>query len=421
MSHVTPLFVILAGGQGKRFAPLVTNKTIFPFMDKPLIRWQLEQLQRVGIKKVLIATSSANDAYLQKLSISGLTIKTKRQQKPLGMADALLHLATEIGQQPIVVMNAVDVVSDELFNTLLQKINVESVDGLVTGIKVNQYFPGGYLQLDQKRVVGVIEKPQPGQEPSDLVSLVFHYFNQPQKFLKLLKNHAQQARAQIDDIYEQALTQLMQQQHFGFISYDQYWHKLKYPHYVLDIVKLFLDHRLQPQIDPSAKISDQAVIEGKVIIAANAKIEAGAVIKGPAYIGPNTIIGNHTLIRQSIVERDVIVGFGSEVARSYIGPGCALHHNFIGDSVLEAKVNPSFGTVTTNWRLDKKNIKLKTLHGEITTVKDKLGSIFAKGVFCGVNCSFMPGVTVGADAKIYPHAVIYQALPAGSTHKSSQD
>jgi UDP-N-acetylglucosamine diphosphorylase / glucose-1-phosphate thymidylyltransferase / UDP-N-acetylgalactosamine diphosphorylase / glucosamine-1-phosphate N-acetyltransferase / galactosamine-1-phosphate N-acetyltransferase len=417
MSQSTPLFVILAGGQGKRFAPLVTNKTIFPFMDKPLLLHQLEQLQRVGVKKVLIATNSANDDYLKKLKIENLTIQTKRQTKPLGMADAVLHLAEEIGEQSIVVMNAVDVVSDELFKTLLQKIKTNKIDGLVTGIKVSEYFPGGYLQLEDSRVTGVIEKPTPGEEPSDLVNLVFHYFRQPQDFFKLLKKAATDA----DDAYEQALTELMGQQHFGFVSYDGYWHKLKYPHYVIDVMEVFLTHYLKTEIDPSAQISDQAVIEGQVFIAENVKVEAGAVIKGPAYIGPNTIVGNHALVRQSIIERDVIIGFGSEVARSYIGPGCALHHNFIGDSILEAEVNPSFGTVTTNWRLDRQTIKLKTPQGKIETNKDKLGTIFAKGVFCGVNCSFMPGVSVGANTKIYPHSVIYQALPANAIHKSSQD
>ena len=174
MLHYTPLFVILAGGQGQRFAPLVTNKTVFPFLNKPLLFHQLEQLQRVGVAKVLIATNSENHDYLKKLNIEGLEIKTKRQSKPLGMADAVLHLAKEIGEQPIVIMNAVDVVSDDLFKTLLRKIKAEQTDGLVTGIRVNKYFPGGYLQLEDKRVTGIVEKPKPGQEPSDLVNLVFH-------------------------------------------------------------------------------------------------------------------------------------------------------------------------------------------------------------------------------------------------------
>ena len=417
MSTTTPLFVILAGGQGKRFAPLVTNKTIFPFMDKPLLRWQLEQLHRVGVAKVLIATNSANDSYLKKLKIKGLEIQTKHQTKPLGMADAVLHLEKEVGNQPVVIMNAVDVVADELFTSLLHQIETQQPDGLVTGIKVNQYFPGGYLQLKGERVMGVVEKPQPGNEPSDLVNLVFHYFSQPQEFFKLLKA----AAANSDDVYEQALTKLMGQQDFGFVSYTGYWQKLKYPHFVLEMMELFLTHHCPTKIDPSAQISDQAVIEGQVYIAANVKVEAGAVIKGPTYIGPNSIIGNHALVRQSMIERDVIVGFGSEVARSYIGPGCALHHNFIGDSVLEAEVNPSYGTVTTNWRLDKQNIKLNTPQGKIDTNRDKLGAILAKGVFCGVNSSFMPGVTVGANTKIYPHSIIHQALPANTTLKHSQD
>ena len=434
----SPLVVILAGGQGRNFAPLVTNKTLFPFMGQPLLGHQLIQLRRVGFANILVASNADNEAYLQSLDIPNLNIQTKLQPQPLGMADAVLNLAEKIGEQPIIIINAVDVVNDNLFEDLLHEIQNDPQKNMVTGIEVTSHFPGGYLQLQgENQVSSIIEKPQPGKEPSNLVSLVFHYFSQPKKFFRLLKRETDAAKQTslsgsgsgsgsgnnngskilTDDIYEQALTELMQTEKFSFIRYQGYWQKLKYPHYVLDMMKLFLEKRLKPQIDPTAQLHPQAVIEGPVFIDAKAKIEAGAVIKGPAYIGKGAIVGNHTLVRDSMVESKAIIGFGSEVARSYIGPECALHANFIGDSVLEAEVNPSFGTATANWRLDKKNVMLRVDDKKIETQRDKLGAILAKGVFSGVNCSFMPGVTVGAHTKIYPQTIVRKALPAHTTLK----
>jgi NDP-sugar pyrophosphorylase family protein len=417
MKKNTPLFVILAGGQGQRFAPLVTNKTLFPFMNKPLILHQLEQLQRVGVSQVLIATNTDNHPYLTPLKIKGLSIQTKLQPRSLGMANALLHLKDEIKNQPIVIMNAVDIVSNELFTQLLKTISTQKPYGLITGIKTKEYFPGGYLKLKGNQVTQIIEKPTPGKEPSDLVNLVFHYLQRPQEFISILVQHNNNH----DDAYEQALSKLMTQHEFGFISYDNYWHKLKYPHFVLDVMELFLKHRLEQKISSSAQISPQATIQGRVFIDQGAKIEAGAIIKGPVYIGPGVVVGNQTLVRQSMIEANSIIGFGTEVARSYVGPKCMLHHNFIGDSVLEAEVNPSYGTVTTNWRLDNKEIELKTMTGKIQTHRQKLGAILAKGVFSGVNCSFMPGVSVGTKTKIYPQTVVHQALPEKTTLKSYQE
>ena len=113
-----------------------------------------------------------------------------------------------------------------------------------------------------------------------------------------------------------------------------------------------------------------------------------------------------------MIEADSTIGFGSEIARSYIGPRCMLHHNFIGDSVLESDVNPSWGTTTANLRLDKKEVRLKLPNGEyIETGKKKLGAVIAKGAFLGVNCSIMPGVAIEKDASVKPNTVINETTP----------
>ncbi|MDP4011652.1 MAG: hypothetical protein Q8P72_05510, partial [Candidatus Roizmanbacteria bacterium] len=135
--------------------------------------------------------------------------------------------------------------------------------------------------------------------------------------------------------------------------------------------------------------------------------------KGPAYIGRGVKIGNHALVRQSSIEEGSVVGFGSEVVRSYVGPGCMLHHNFVGDCVLESNVNPSWGTTFANWRLDNNDIRTKIEDEEIDSGRKKIGAIVADGAFLGVNCSVMPGVTIGANAKIYPGKLVTSAVSKG--------
>jgi NDP-sugar pyrophosphorylase family protein len=420
----TPLFVILAGGEGKRFAPFITNKTIFPFCHKPLIQHQLEQLARVGVERVLVATGADNQALIAALHIPGLTIQTKQQATPRGMADALLQLAPIIGNQPIVVMNAVDLVADELYVQLLNKIAQQQPYGIITGMTAPAGFVGGYLQLEtsaggQEVVRAIVEKPAAGAEPSDVVNLVYHYFSQPTEFFDRLAAGQNQS-GEADDVYEQALSTLLTDHDFAALRYHDYWQKLKYPHYVLDVMQLFLEKRLTSYRAPSAQISPQAVIEGTVYIDEDVQIEAGAIIKGPVYLGPRTVVSNHCLVRQAMIEADVVTGFGSEIARSYVGPGCALHHNFIGDSVLEARINPSYGTVTTNFRLDKQTVTLKLPDQNVPTTRTKLGALIAADVFCGVQTIFLPGVTVGAGAHIYPQTVVHRAVPAGAVYKSRQ-
>lgn len=407
-----PVFIVLAGGVGKNFAPLVTNKSLFPFFGKPLVAHVLEMIQMAGAKEAIVVCNQENQTPIQKLANKNLHVQTVVQNEALGQADAINSVARLIAaDQPVIILNAVD-----LIDPLALKAFVKNSAGKyaqLLGMKVNEYFLGGYLQLDGNRVVSIVEKPAKGQEPSDIVTLSFHYFSKPHEFFSLI---SQQNGA--DDLYERALDQLMQTKEVSFMAYEGYWQKLKQAHHVLDMTKLMLKYKLKNGIDRSAKIDKSVKIEGPVQIEAGVKIEAGAVIKGPAYLGKNAIIGNHCLIRDSIVEEGSIIGFGSEVARSYVGPNCSLHHNFIGDSVLEAEVNPSYGTCTANLRFDKAKVKMRLASENdedllIETNKDKLGTIMAKRVFLGVNCSILPGVTIGAEAHALPGSVIKRAIKNG--------
>lgn len=382
-------------------------------MGKPLIQYTLEMIQRVGIQEVMIATNEKNDSFLSRCNTETFKVRTKRQPKPLGMHDALLHLREEIGKRPCIVMNAGDMVEDHLLTDLLALIKQENPYAAVVGKHTKEHVPAGYLAFEGKRVTGVVEKPAAGEEPSAEIKLMFDYLSSPQDLFEVLQQNTPGA----DDIYEQALTQLMQEHSFLRTPYTGYWQKLKFPHFIFDMMEVFFTHGLSDYVHPTATISQHAHLEGKVYIDEGVVIEAGAVVKGPAYIGKHVMVGNNSLVRQSMIEEKAVIGFSSEVARSYVGPRCMLHHNFIGDSILECDVNPSWGTTTANWRIDGKEVPLTYPDTKISTNRKKLGVIMAKGVFSGVNCSFMPGVTVGAHARIYPGTTVFGAITEGETYK----
>jgi UDP-N-acetylglucosamine diphosphorylase / glucose-1-phosphate thymidylyltransferase / UDP-N-acetylgalactosamine diphosphorylase / glucosamine-1-phosphate N-acetyltransferase / galactosamine-1-phosphate N-acetyltransferase len=404
----TPLFVVLAGGIGKNFAPLVTNKTVFPFFGRPLIAHTLEMIRAAGGREALVICNQENQEAIQNLNSKYLKIQTVIQKEALGQADALRLIVPLVGERPILIVNSVDLIDPTALRAFLKQ--APKTYAQILGMKVHEYFLGGYLKIEGERVTDVVEKPAPGTEPSDIANLFFHYFRQPQALFELIKKEGER-----DDAYELALAKLMKKEKVSFMAYDGYWQKLKQAHHVLDMTKLLLNTKLKRHLDRRAQIDRSAKIEGKVYIEAGAQILAGAVIKGPAYIGHNVIVGNHTLIRDSIVEANSVIGFGSEVARSYIGPNCSLHHNFIGDSILEAEVNPSYGTCTANLRFDGTKVKMRlAVPGAadqlIETNKDKLGAVIARGAFLGVNCSILPGISIGAKATAYPASVINRAV-----------
>lgn len=405
--------VILAGGIGRRFVPFTLNKTLFPFLGKPLLQHTIENVLAGGFSDILVVTSSENDEWVKEYSES--TQKNIRhiiQNEPWGMGNALFSLQSEIGTNPCLVINAVDIVGTTLFSSLFSYIEKNDPYGLTVGKKMDTYFSGGYIVLKDEKAIGVIEKPKPDQRQSTMVKLVFDYFSKPHDFIDRLKS----VNSPADDQYEQILTSLMQEQQFDVFSYDDLWQKLTYTYTVLSMMDMFAT-TLQPFIDPTARISPQASLSGNVYVDEGAIVHEGAVIKGPCYIGKRAIIGNHTLVRHSFVESESVIGFGSEVSRSYIGPRCKLHHNYIGDSILESDINPSYGTCTANMRLDGNIVFLQLPQEKIDTGRAKLGAVIAKGVFCGIHCSLMPGVTIGANAKIYPGVVVSKPVEENEVRK----
>ena len=396
-----PLVVILAGGSGKSFQPFVLNKTLVSFAGKPLLQHVIEAVEQSGFRDAMVVTNSENESWLSTYQPFNITIQTKIQNEPRGMADALMSIRQEIDSRPILIMNAVDYIDPAFYKRIYQK--TLSSEAFITGMKVEHNLPTGYLEIANGHPRGIVEKPMKGQEPSEYINLVLNYFADPNEFLSAISGTS----SHNDDQYERALSSYLKNHEVELLTYSSYWQKLKYSYNVLDMMELFLKHRLKKHRATTAYVSPHAFVEGDVFIDDYARIDAFAVIKGPTYIGKSVVIGNHTLVRQSMIEAESVVGFGSEVARSYIGPRCMLHHNFIGDSVLESNVNPSWGTTTANLRLDKHEVRLKLPNGEfIETGKKKFGAVIAKGAFLGVNCSIMPGVAIGADAQLAPGTVL---------------
>jgi NDP-sugar pyrophosphorylase family protein len=385
-----PVVLLLAGGVGKRFKPFVINKTLFPFFGKPLLQYCLDTLQKAGLSEVIIVTNKQNDTWLTSYN-SGLKFKKIYQESASGMGQAMLLVEKELNGRAAVVISATKIIDENFLPKFLAQTETKV---LLTARKTASYFSGSYLNTDKDKVSSIVEKPGKGKEPSNLVNTVIDYFEETQKFIDIIKK----IENDHDDQYERALDVLIKSETVNWILYEGYYQKLKYGDNVLDMTALFLKNKLKPHISPAAKVSSKAEIQGDVCIEENAIIDAFAVIKGPAYIGKNTIVGAHTMVRSSIVENDAVIGYGSEIARSYVGPQCKIHHANVADSVLENDVKMAYGSCTANLRFDNASVG--------KSGKRKLGALMARGVFVGVNASLMPGVCIEENTKIYPNSVV---------------
>lgn len=399
--------VILAAGRGKRFWPFSINKALLPFLGKPLIVHNLERFAAAGFSKTIIVINPADVQFYMDLRIPGLELRTVIQQEAVGMGDALLRVREHIGNSPMLIVNAEDVVDSSLYTELAARAGEKQ--SFLVGKKVDRYFDFGYLKTDDSRVTGIVEKPGEGNEPSDMVNLVFHYIYEPVKLFTILASQTSER----DDVYERALDAFIGDTQVKFLTYDAAWYPMKYPWHVLDISRYFLKDAKEYR-GKNLALAQNAIIDGQVYIEDNVKIFENTKIVGPAFIGANTIIGNNSMVRESHIGADCVIGFGSDVTRSYIGGGCWFHGNYVGDSVLEGNTSMGSGSVLANLRLDEDEITSQIAGKMIGTGKTKLGAMIGQHVRIGVNASIMPGVKIGADSFIGAGLTVPNDIPEGS-------
>lgn len=399
---------ILAGGHSTRFWPL-EEKNLFEFYGTPLIIYQIKRYAFFFKKKLIkpnfiVVTNEFNhkviSEHLKQYKIKNYKVIVQKLPNQSGAVMATLNQC-ELNN-PLLIINSNDIFSERLINDLIKQIRSEEV--LLSATEVNQYFPGGYLEIDKKKnkVISIKEKPDPKLVPVKLklFRFVMDLFPNP-KELKAIFTGIEE-----DIDYEQAINALIKNKPCHYLIGEEPFSSLKYPWHILSAMKIFLSN-LKDNTVKADSIDSTASIIGKVFIDDGVVIGSYAKIVGPCYIGKNTVIGDYALVRDSHIGKDCIIGAHSEVARSYLGNRVMLHRNYVGDSILSDKSSLGANAITANWRFDKQIIK-SSINGEkIDTLMNKLGLITGKGVQIGVGTCLMPGVKINKNSVLKPNTTVF--------------
>jgi UTP--glucose-1-phosphate uridylyltransferase len=215
--------IIPIAGLGTRFLPLskTVPKDFFPLVDKPIIQYIIEEVKNSGINEIVFVTSPGSkiiskhfskspnlekilakrkkDQILKELKefedlFKGITFTYAIQKEPLGDGHALLQAAKHVGANPVAVSFGDDVIdSDEPALLQLEKI-FQTCQSPVVGLKrlPQEKLPAYGVVAVEKiahnlfKIKKIIEKPEPGTAPSDLV-IVGKYVLTPDVFAYLKK------------------------------------------------------------------------------------------------------------------------------------------------------------------------------------------------------------------------------------------
>jgi glucose-1-phosphate thymidylyltransferase len=157
--------IVLAGGLGTRLSPLTlpTSKQLLPVYDKPMIYYPISTLMLAGIRQLLVITTPHEQEQFKRLigngSQWGIQVEYAIQEKPEGLAQALLIGEQFIGRESVALILGDNIFYGPGMGTALNKLN--SLNGCsIFGYEVPDPERYGVLALDSSgQVLGIEEKP----------------------------------------------------------------------------------------------------------------------------------------------------------------------------------------------------------------------------------------------------------------------
>ena len=157
--------IILAGGKGTRLYPttIALPKCLLPIYDKPMIYHSLSILMLSGIKEILVITTPADKNRVHALlgdgNSLGITLSYEIQEKPKGIADALIIAEKFLDKKPCALVLGDNIfygpsLEDKLISACLSKRNT------IFTYEVPDPERFGICELDENfKVISIEEKP----------------------------------------------------------------------------------------------------------------------------------------------------------------------------------------------------------------------------------------------------------------------
>jgi bifunctional UDP-N-acetylglucosamine pyrophosphorylase/glucosamine-1-phosphate N-acetyltransferase len=374
-------------------------------MGKPLIWWTLKGLEKEKIKEVFIVQSPKKDIEkeLKKFKFK-LKINFLIQRKPLGTGNAL-YLTRNYLKEPFFVLNGDVVCSQEVINEMKKSLKkLKKNEGLVFGQETQTPSLFGMIKEKNGKILEIVEKPKVWKEKKKikvsgiyyLTPKIFYYYEKVKKgqtdFELALNLFAKKEGLKL------ALSKKKEEDLPTFLKYP--WHLFKIRDYLF---KNFLEQKIEENV----KISKNVILEGKIFIGKGTKIFEGTTIKGPCYIGENCIIGSYTLVREKCnFEENCAIGAFCETKNVIFQKNCTTHSGYLGDSILGNEVKIGAGIITSNIRLDRKEIFVEVKGKKVNTNLDHFGTVIGDFTILGSRINIMPGKLIGPFCIIYPNSLI---------------
>lgn len=173
--------IVLAGGGGRRLAPLTNavTKQVLPIYDKPMVYYPISILMLAGIRDILIISTPRDLPVLEGLlgdgSQWGVSFSYKVQPSPDGIAQAFILAEEFIGNDPVCL-----ILGDNIYYGHYLSEKLEEAVKLKDGAAVFAYHVSdperyGVVDFDEDgKALSIVEKPKQPKSSWAVTGLYFY-------------------------------------------------------------------------------------------------------------------------------------------------------------------------------------------------------------------------------------------------------
>jgi glucose-1-phosphate thymidylyltransferase long form len=342
---------MMAGGKGTRLRPLtlVRPKPMIPLVNKPIIQYTLDRLNKYGFNDIIMTLNymSTNiKNYFKDGSEFDADIRYSVEKWPLGTGGSVKKAEKYIDDTFMVVSG--DVLTDVDFKDVLKFHKEKSALATMVLTEVEDPSHFGISVMDKEnKITDYLEKPSPQEAFSNVANTGIYIF-EPEIFDFFDEKKKNEEVDFSKDIFPEVIKQ--EAGIYGYI-FNGYWNDVGRPETFLEATYDILDQKMEQNfykskieegigkigniwVGENVSIDKQARIEGPVVIGDNCSIEKGCKISNGSVLGNNVSIGKEVNIDGAVLLSDTIIEENSHLKGCIIDTKCLIDKN----TVLETGV-----------------------------------------------------------------------------------
>ncbi len=302
--------VVLVGGFGTRLRPLTlhTPKQMLPVVHRPMVERVVAHLGAHGVEEAILSLGYRPDAFQAAYpdgACAGVRLHYAIEPVPLDTAGAIRFAALDAGvAERFLVVNG-DVLTDLDVGALVAHHEQAGAEATIALHRVDDPSAFGVVPTDASgRVTAFLEKPPPGEAPTDLIN-AGTYVLEP----SVLDRIAPDVPVNVERVTFPAM---VADGTLYALDGDTYWVDAGTPSsYLAANLDLVEGRRgaAEAGVHPDAEV-DGAVVGA--VVGAGAAVGTGAIVSSSVVL-PGAVIGPGALVQGAIIGARARVGDGAVV------------------------------------------------------------------------------------------------------------